>query len=202
MDFGTTLAAIVTIVAYSYLFGDNPLYRFLEHLFIGITAAVMTIQAVLNIKNQAVTPILAEGQYLWVIGIIGGIMMLARFTKKYAWVSRAPLSLIIGATSALSIIRAVESEIVKQVAATVNLKWTSVDGAIYILCVVLPMAYLIFTINEKSKSGHAVTSLGKLGQYAMMLAFGASMGATVMARISMVVGRLQFLIQDWLKLGV
>ena len=197
MDFGTTLAAIVTIVAYSYLFGDNPLYRFLEHLFIGITAAVMTIQAVLNIKNQAVTPILAEGQYLWVIGIIGGIMMLARFTKKYAWVSRAPLSLIIGATSALSIIRAVESEIVKQVAATVNLKWTSVNGAIYILCVVL-----IFTINEKSKSGHAVTSLGKLGQYAMMLAFGASMGATVMARISMVVGRLQFLIQDWLKLGV
>lgn len=202
MDLAKSVAAIVTIVAYSYLFGDNPLYRLLEHFFIGITAAVMTIQAVLNIKNQAVTPILAEGQYLWLIGIVGGVLMLMRFSKKQAWLSRIPLAVIIGTASSLSIIRAVESEIVKQVAATVTLKWTNINNAIYIICMLLPMLYLIFTANEKTKIGGVVKSLGKAGQYVMMLAFGAAMGATVMARISTVVGRFQFLINDWLKLGV
>ena len=33
-----------------------------------------------------------------------------------------------------------------------------------------------------------------------MLSFGASFGYTVMARISLVIGRMQFLLFDWLKI--
>lgn len=197
----TWVAALVTIGSYTYLFGDNPIYRFIEHVFIGLTAAVMTIQAILSIKTQAWIPLTTKGEYLWLLPIVGGIMLLFRLSKRQAWVSRIPLALMLGTATGLSVIRAADTELVRQLRATVVLKWTSVNGAVYITCVILPMIYLIFTTNENTKTGAAVKWVGKVGQYLMMVAFGASLGSTIMARISLAVGRFQFLVIDWLKLG-
>jgi hypothetical protein len=37
-----------------------------------------------------------------------------------------------------------------------------------------------------------------IGIWFIMVAFGASFGYTVMARISLLIGRMQFLLHDWL----
>jgi hypothetical protein len=37
-----------------------------------------------------------------------------------------------------------------------------------------------------------------IGIWFMMIGFGASFGYTVMARISLLIGRIQFLMTDWL----
>jgi hypothetical protein len=41
----------------------------------------------------------------------------------------------------------------------------------------------------------------KVGQYMMMVAFGAAFGATVMSRMTFLIGRLMFLLRDWLGIA-
>jgi len=40
---GTLVAAILTLFVFSYLLGDNVLYRLAEHLFVGATVGYITV---------------------------------------------------------------------------------------------------------------------------------------------------------------
>ena len=55
-----------------------------------------------------------------------------------------------------------------------------------------------FYFSKKQEGIRAVPS--KLGIWFLMISFGASFGYTVMARISLLIGRLEFLLKDWLHI--
>lgn len=44
--FGVWIASFLTLAIFSFLYKDNPIYRFAEHLFIGISAGYVFIQAI------------------------------------------------------------------------------------------------------------------------------------------------------------
>ena len=44
----------------------------------------------------------------------------------------------------------------------------------------------------------AIGGVSVIGVWFLMIAFGASFGYTVMARMSLLIGRMQFLLKDWL----
>ncbi len=50
---GVWVAALLTIFAYSYLYKDNPMFKFAEHLFVGIGAAQAIVMGYQNIVEQA-----------------------------------------------------------------------------------------------------------------------------------------------------
>jgi len=58
------------------------------------------------------------------------------------------------------------------------------------------LIYFFFSAEHKGALG----GTAKLGIWFLMVAFGASFGYTVMARISLLIGRMQFLLGDWLRL--
>jgi hypothetical protein len=60
--------------------------------------------------------------------------------------------------------------------------------------VVSGLIYFFFSVEHRGAFG----VLSRVGIYFLMIAFGASFGYTVMARISLLIGRMQFLIDDWL----
>ncbi|MDP2858353.1 MAG: hypothetical protein Q8P50_10295 [Bacillota bacterium] len=55
---------------------------------------------------------------------------------------------------------------------------------------------ILFTLSQKSIAGPV--TLG--GRYPLIIAFGTAFGYTVMSRISLFTGRMQFLLGDWLGL--
>ncbi|TMQ50684.1 MAG: hypothetical protein E6K71_01960 [Candidatus Eisenbacteria bacterium] len=56
---------------------------------------------------------------------------------------------------------------------------------------------LIFFFFSKEHKG-ALGGAARIGVYFLMVSFGASYGYTVMARISLLIGRVMFLLHDWL----
>jgi hypothetical protein len=74
--------------------------------------------------------------------------------------------------------------------------WTSVGYVVLLVGVLATLTYFFFSREHKGPLG--VTS--KIGIYFLMTAFGASFGYTVMARISLLFGRIHFLVADWLHL--
>ena len=65
------------------------------------------------------------------------------------------------------------------------------------LLVIGVVTTLVFFFFSKEHKG-ALGGTARIGIYFLMVSFGASYGYTVMARISLLIGRLQFLLDDWL----
>jgi hypothetical protein len=59
------------------------------------------------------------------------------------------------------------------------------------------MTYFFFSFEHRSRP---VRRTADLGRWLMMIAFGAMFGSTVMARLSLFIGRLWFLFAEWIHL--
>ncbi len=197
---GVWIAAILTIAIYSFLFKENKLFTFAEHLFLGLAVGHAAVLGYQNVMNSAVNPLVQKGQIIWLLPLLGGALLLTRVFPSYAWLSRIPLGFMMGVAAGLSLKRAIDSEFWAQAAATTSLGLTSFDNVIYVITVLAVLAYFFFGVSEKSPGGAVVMNIGKLGQYLMMIAFGASLGSTIMARLSLVIGRLQFLFGTWIPI--
>ena len=74
--------------------------------------------------------------------------------------------------------------------------WVSVNNVILVVGLVATLVFFFFSKEHTGPLG----GVAKVGIYFLMVSFGASYGYTVMARISLLIGRVMFLLDDWLGL--
>jgi hypothetical protein len=74
--------------------------------------------------------------------------------------------------------------------------WEGLDLLIILVGVVTVLVYFFFSVEHTGPVGVA----SKIGIWFLMISFGASFGYTIMARLSLLIGRVGFLIEDWLVL--
>ena len=67
--------------------------------------------------------------------------------------------------------------------------------ALVMIGVVAVLVYFYFSVEHSG----AIGAISRVGIWFLMIAFGASFGFTIMARISLLIGRMQFLLGDWLN---
>ncbi|RKX25644.1 MAG: hypothetical protein DRP45_05445 [Candidatus Zixiibacteriota bacterium] len=243
--FLVTVAAFLTLAIYSFLYKDNPYYKFAEHLFVGVSAAFWMCQGFWTTIVGNLLPRLSEGMANWFmqpyqpggydlgflnlsytvlywIPVILGLLLLMRLSPKGGWLSRWPLALIIGTTAGLNFVRYLRSDFIVQVSSTfVPLlgqephQWQgigaffsnfSLDASgqfvallanwVIFIGVFCGLVYFFFSKEHTGLFGRA----SRVGIWVLMITFGASFGYTVMGRISLLVGRLTFLFEDWLGL--
>lgn len=203
---GTWIAAGLTIAILSFLYRDNPLYKFAEHLFVGVSAGYWVIYIwAFDVQPMLVDEFLRQvgvEKWLLVIPAVFGLMMMARWFPRAAWVSRWPISFTVGIAAGLALTAQVQGYIIPQIQATilpvVSIGSTTADTVgrsinnIFILVGVIG-ALLFFYFSREHKGALKVGS--RIGVIFLMIGFGASFGYTVMARISLLIGRLSFLLQ-------
>src|SRR3989339_118991 len=128
-------AALCTISIFSYLWKENPLYRVLEHIFVGLSVGYgicITWYQVLLPKFWA--PLIEEKQFTLLIPAAMAILMLFRFSQKHGWLSFWPLAFLIG-FSGYSIPAIIDTSLLKQLQATINVSlsggvWAAFSGLI------------------------------------------------------------------------
>jgi hypothetical protein len=191
---GIWIAALLTLCIFSFLYKDNPFYRFAEHLFIGISAGYWLCRYYRNIfLPNLYTPLFEQGQLLYIVPLVLGIMMLMRLAPKTAWISRWPLAVIVGTTSGYFLVTYLQSNGLEQVRATL-VPLNSLGNIVLVVGVLSGLVYFFFSKPHKGPLG----SVARVGIYFLMIAFGASFGYTVMARVSLLFGRMYFLLHEWL----
>ncbi len=152
-------------------------------------------------------------------------MMLLRLFPKIGWISRWPLSVIVGSTAGLWMITYFQSNFLSQLQKTViplfdlgrirdlseigermAEQGRSIPFDVYfaaylgnLVLVIGTLTGLIYFYFSKEHKG-AMGGAARIGIYFLMITFGASFGYTVMSRMSLLIGRLYFLFGDWLGL--
>lgn len=202
---GIWLGAFFTFSIFSFLYKDNPFYKFAEQVFVGLSAGywfIYTIYSILipNLFGKLINDFNAN--IILLIPALLGIMMLIRLIPKLEWLSRYPIALVIGTSVGISMLRYTKSDVLSQLTATMINPFgvaTTVEmiGSI-VLIVGTICCIMYFYFSRKQEGVLGVTS--KIGIWFLMVSFGASFGYTVMARISLLIGRLQFLLGDWLHI--
>jgi hypothetical protein len=207
---GAWMATGLTLFILSFLYKDNPLFKLAEHLYVGVSVGytiVKTCDSV--IVNQIYKPIWEQGEVSLLVPVVIGLLMLTRYVPRAAWLSRYSFAFIVGLGSGLAIPRTISSFILKQVEDTVRplLSIAGGDGltfsmnllspasnlnAIIILIGVSSVLFYFFFSIEHSGPGRIVARTGIIF---LMIAFGAAFGYTVMARMSLLIGRLTDLIE-------
>lgn len=203
--FGVWLGAYFTFSIFSFLYKDNPFYKLAEQIFVGLSAAYWFIYTIYNILIPNLFGKLISdftNNMILLIPALLGIMMLIRLIPKLEWLSRYPIALVIGTSAGISMLRYMKSDVLSQVTASMINPFSMANttaqlGAIIILVGTISVI-MYFYFSRKQEGLFGVTS--KIGIWFLMISFGASFGYTVMARVSLLIGRLQFLLVDWLKL--
>jgi hypothetical protein len=207
---GAWVATGLTLFIFSFLYRDNPLFKLAEHLYVGISVGYTIVKSYDTvIVHLIVKPIVEQGEIALLIPVAIGLLMLMRYVPRAAWMSRYAFAFIVGVGSGLAIPRTISSFILKQIEDTVRplLSMAGSDGvsfsinllnpasnlnAIIILIGVSSVLFYFFFSIEHSGPGKAVARTGILF---LMIAFGAAFGYTVMARMSLLIGRLTDLIE-------
>jgi hypothetical protein len=230
--FWFTLAAFLTLSILSFLYQDNPYYKFAEHLFVGVSAAYWMCLGFWSTMVGNLVPRISQGlsnffevpylpgsyNFFFWAPVALGVLLMMRLSPKGGWLSRWPLAFIVGTTAGLNFVRYLRSDFINQISSTfvpLVVDWQgfghffsnislSAEGPLVLMLanwtiflgVICGLVYFFFSKEHHGWFGRA----SRIGIWVLMVTFGASFGYTVMGRISLLVGRLEFLFEDWLGL--
>jgi len=218
---GLWVAAFCTLAIFSFLYGDNPVYKFTESVFVGVSAAYAMVVAfwteiVTNLYAKLM-PGLAritffpdmdkkvEADLLYLIPLVLSVLLLWRLAPKGNWIARWPLAFFIGATAGIRLVSYLETDFIGQLQSTVmpfivfsadgTLLWIkSLRNTVVVVGVLSCMVYFFFSVEHEG----IIKYISRLGIWFLMVTFGASFAYTVMGRIALLSARLDFLFKDWL----
>ena len=203
---GNWLAALITLMLFSILYKENPLYRIAEHLYVGASAAHGIVTTWNNTIKPAMTSMPTKGTWWEIIPMVVGLLIYFNMYRPYAWVARIPMGFWIGYNAALVLsarqvipFLSQMTTAIKPLVAMTNGSFNltqSINNILFVSIVLGVLIYFFFTVEHKGIFKYAAN----YGRLAIMIGFGASFGNTVMARISLLIGRLTFLFGNWLGL--
>jgi hypothetical protein len=199
------IASILSLAILSFLYKENPFFRAAEHIFLGVANGyLVTFYWHRILVPILFRPLFQQGELLLVIPFIIGMLYLTRFIPRISWLVRIPIAIYMGYWTGVLIPATIQAQIIKQVQGTIltapNFQaWNAgtmgiVWSAIVFIGVLCTLSYFYFSREHKGVIG--VTS--RVGIVFVMIGFGAAFGYTVMARVSLLIGKLQYLLGDWL----
>ena len=196
------IGAFLTLMIFSFLYKDNPFYKFGEHLFVGVANGYYIALYWHNSLRPNLFDQLSAGNYIYIVPLLLGLLYFTRFIPRISWIVRIPIGFMIGWGAGLAIPAHFQAEVLRQLEGTVVVPESFVNLAdgiwalIILIGVVCTLVYFFFSKEHKGILRHT----SRLGIIFIMIGFGASFGYTVMARVSLLIGRIQFLLGPWLGL--
>ncbi len=202
MLIGTWIAGFLTLAIFSFLYKDNPVYKLAEHIYVGVSAGYWLIYvAFFDVYPMLIQGFQDEtGLEKWILLVPGalGLIMLSRWFPRTAWLSRWPIAFTVGVGAGLGITANIQGYVMPQLQATLlpvtGWNIVSLNNVILTVGVITTILYFYFSKPHKGALGW----MARVGIVFIMVSFGASFGYTLMARISLLIGRLYFLLSDLL----
>lgn len=207
---GTWIAAFLTLAVLSFLYKDNPVFRFAESLFAGVSLGYYVgITLDQTLKPNLFEPLQTNFNLNWDLAIAGllGAFLYMRYVPKIGWVARYGLAIYVAYYIGIEFTRKIDGEVLPLMGRTIlpvkDFDFSGIAAffaspAMLALCAIVG-TYSVLVYFFFSKEHNAVTRpIARLGVWFLMISFGAAFGFTVMGRVALLIGRLNFLIFDWL----
>jgi len=202
MDIGTIIAGVLTLAIFTFLYGDNPVYKLAESLLVGVSIGYILVITWTNTMMAILfKPLVQDGQLLLLIPLFFGLLMFGRFHHSTSFLSRFSMAVLIGSGAGVAIPAMLGARTQAQLSATIEMFRT--DSVLMLLSALVVLIGLLSTLSyfyfSRAHSGWIGRS-ARIGTYFLMIFFGTTFGYTVMSRMSTFIGRIEFLLSDFLHI--
>ncbi len=213
----TIVAGVIfTLMILSYLIGDSFLFRLAVHVLVGAGAAYATVTVLFDViiarlaqpfvqRTDALTLLVAA------FGLFLSILLLFKLSPRLSWIGNLPVGYLVGVGAAIALGGAVFGTLGPQVLATASpvgglSKGPDESGGFNFL---LNMVVLVGTIVTLLSFGYYRAARGSwLGRvntvgrrFFLMVALGATFALVFIASATLLLGRLEALIQAYVVLS-
>jgi hypothetical protein len=209
---GMFLGLLLTLFIFSYIFGDNALFRLAIHIFIGAASGFAAVVAVYNvIWPQLIRPLLAgspQERLLLIVPLLLSLLLLTKASQRLAVLGSPVVAFLVGVGAATAIGGALLGTLFPQARATINLFDLQAmrqnggllpqmaNAGVVLLGAVCTLAYFHFGAKPQPE-GHAqrpapVEALAWVGRIFIAVTFGALFAGTYSAALTALIERLRF----------
>jgi hypothetical protein len=194
------VSLVLTLMVFSYLLGDNVLYRLAIHVLIGVAAAYAAIVAV----ESVIVPwmdntLLAEAdgrddatmtaiRVVGLIPLLPGLLLLFKTSPRLAPIGDLGLSFVIGVGLAVAIAGAVAGTIVPLIReAGRSLGNDTFDGAVIVVGTITTLVYFQYFAVERGgeiRRPAALRAISGIGRVFVMLTLGALYAGAILSSMT------------------
>jgi hypothetical protein len=208
---GAVLGFLLTISVFSYVWGDNLLFRLATNIFIGVAAGYVSVVTFYNvILPQLVFPFMGGAQGEKIIALLyllPSFLLLTKISPRLARVGNPVMAILVGIGAATAIGGAVIGTIFPQVATSINIfdlqtsapepAWQQAGNALILLLGTLTtLIYFHFGARPgpegTTQRANWIEALGWVGQVFIAITFGALFAGVYAAALSALIERLAF----------
>jgi hypothetical protein len=195
---------ILSLMIFSYLIGDNPLFRFAASLFIGVTAgyaAVILLYQV--IFPRLVYPFFTGStmeRSFTLVPLVLSVLLFFKPSRNLSFMGSIPMALLVAAGAAFALSGAVMGTILPQSQATINLFGNKpgenflLEEIVILVGTVTTLMYFYFGAKFENgkpiKRAGWIESISKVGQISLFVTLGSIYAGVYIAAITALVERM------------
>ncbi len=202
---GALLGFLLTVFIFSYIVGDNVLFRIATHLFVGVAAGYVAIVVIQNIiLPQMIWPFFSDNRnekIFAILFLILGALMLTKISPRLNKLGNPAIAYLVGVGAATAIGGAVVGTIFPQTSASINVfVENDIFDAFWILVGTLTtLLYFHFGIRRKNSEDDVpqrpawLDMIGNVGQFFIAVTFGALFSGVYLAAIMALIERASYI---------
>ncbi len=204
---GLIIGLTLTVMIYSYLLGDNPLYRVAVHILVGVSAAYAGVVIVRSVFVPVIQQIRQNptdpANVYWLVPLIFIVLLFLRRMPGIGWLSNLTLALLMGVGAAVALLGALTGTLIPQVIGLQTV--TPLQGLIVALLTILTLLAFQFT---PFRAGKTTTwepagwqkGVRLAGRTVLAITFGALFALVLSTSLVLLASRINFYLTELLRL--
>lgn len=206
---GLLVGFILTLFIFSFVLGDNPLYRFAVHLLVGVSAgyaAVIIVQTVLlPVVMDVIQNPTDAGNILFFFPLLLALLLVLKLFPRVAWLGNSSMAILMAIGAAVGLIGAITGTLIPLITSSYSGDFTGLEGGIVGLLVAIlticTLLYFHFT-GRLTTDGEVIMPIwqryaGLAGQVVITITLAALFAATLSTSLILLSNRVGFFIDEF-----
>jgi hypothetical protein len=202
---GLWIGFVFTLMIFSYVLGDNILYRLAIYVFVGLSAGYITIVTVESVILPWVRGTLLApetglgGTIIGIIPFILGLLLLLKTTPRLGRVGNIAIAFIIGVGTAVALVGAITGTLLPLASSTgSSVRVDVLNGFLIFLGVASTLIYFQYLARRKPNGdiqrGLLVRIFGGVGQAFIVVTLGAIYAGAILTSLTIFSERIGFIL--------
>jgi len=202
---GLWIGFILTLMVFSYLLGDNFLYRLAIYVFVGLAAGFVTMATVDSVLLPWMRATIqsgdVSGKLFGAIPLLLGLLLILKSRPRFNRLGNLGLAFVVGIGTAIALVGAISGTLLPLANQTASsVASDALNGFILVLGVVSTLVYFQYLARRvpgsatETRRGLVVRAVGAVGQGFIVVTLGALYGGAILSGLVVFSERIAFIL--------
>ena len=201
-EIGLWAGFILTLMVFSYLLGDNFLYRLAVYVFVGLSAGYVAIVTYTSVLLPWLQETVFSGNLgqivIGFIPLVLGALLLLKGAGRLGWLAGVTLALLIGVGSAIALVGAVSGTLIPLTLEPTRPGLTLPNFLMSVIAIVCSLFYFMYlakpTPSGIPRRSLPVAVMALVGEAVIVVTFGTLYAAAILSSLTVFSERIVFIL--------